>query len=93
MSKFLIENLSDNLTIIQKIPFEGVDAVFDSLHFAFHPDGFDDVELDDRLAALWKLFLVSAGWTEDEFWAEWDFRSENHVCDKCKAEQSIKIMN
>lgn len=86
MKKLIIENLSETMTLVQKADFEAVDNVFEALDMVFHPDGIDD-EPDERFLALWRLFLVSVGWIEDDFWFELDFR-RNHKCDKCKEKES-----
>jgi len=52
MKKLLIENLSETMTLVQKADFEAVDAVFEALDMAFHPDGFDDDTFEEiRLRA------------------------------------------
>lgn len=92
MKKLLIENLSENLTLLQKVDFEAVDAVFDALDFAFHPNGLaKEDEPDDRFLAFWKLFLISAGWSENDYWMEAEFRSENCTCGKCHIENNDVI--
>lgn len=72
-------------TPITKLDFEGVDAVHSALCFAFMPNGLGEEDiLDDKFLALWTLFLVSAGWSEDEYWEEY----ENHpsFCQDCGEE-------
>jgi hypothetical protein len=92
MKKLIIENLSETMTLIQKADFEAVDAVFEALDFAFHPNGFDD-EPDERFLSLWRLFLVTVGWIEDDYWMECEFRAQNHKCDKCKEKDSLDQSN
>ncbi len=81
-SKLLLEDKTEG-TFIKKMDFERVDAVFDTLHWAFHPNGVNDEEnsLDERCTAFWKLFLVTVGWTEDEFWKE--YNAKPHDCPEC----------
>jgi hypothetical protein len=88
MKKLLIENLSETMTLVQKADFEAVDAVFEALDMAFHPDGFDD-DPDERFVSLWRLFLVSVGWIEDDYWMECDFR-KHHKCDACKEKEALE---
>jgi hypothetical protein len=85
MKKNKKKSLKKNVLVIEKMDFESVDNVFDALHFAFHPQGMDnpDYELDIRCLALWTLFLTSAGWTEDEFWAEFESRPQGNICQDC----------
>ena len=90
MKKLLIENLSENITLIQKVEFEAVDEVFNALDFAFHPEGFED-DPDERFLALWRLFLISAGWCEDDYWMELEYR--HHKCDKCKEKEALEKSN
>ena len=92
MKKLLIENLSENITLIQKAEFEAVDAVFEALDFAFHPNGFED-DPDERFLSLWRLFLVSAGWIESDYWMECEFRASHHKCDKCKEKEALEKSN
>jgi len=60
--------------------FDSVYQVFDTLHFVFDADG---EEIDDRCQALWVLFLSSVGWTQDEFWKEWELHQNDDVCQDC----------
>lgn len=82
MKKLFIDSLSDNLTVIQKMSYEGIDAVHDALCFAFYPDGIDEDEmLDDRFMAIWNIFLASVGWNEEDYWDK--HRTYNHHCPDC----------
>jgi hypothetical protein len=66
--------------LVKKMDFEGAEAVHDALCFAFFPEGLEDnEEIDAKFMSLWCLFLVSAGWEEDEFWEAY-----NSQCDHCK---------
>jgi hypothetical protein len=65
---------------IDKMDYDSVYQVFDTLHFVFGAG--DGEEIDDRCQALWVLFLSSVGWTQEEFWAEWDQEHEN-TCSDC----------
>lgn len=65
---------------IDKMDYDSVYQVFDTLHFVFGAG--DSEEIDERCQALWTLFLVSVGWTQEEFWAEWD-RNHDEVCSDC----------
>jgi hypothetical protein len=57
------------LVTFEKMRFDEVNAVFDVLHYAFHPEGYTEEEgLDNRMLALWNMFLCSVGWTEEEYW-------------------------
>lgn len=87
MKRLLVENLSENLVAIQKMDFEHVDSVFDVLCHVFHPEGVGNNDPDERFLALWKMFLVSVGWNEDDYWEEVDFRKDDCICPKCKEEQ------
>lgn len=64
-----------------KMDFESVYQVFDTLHMAFGADEGD--EIDERCHALWVLFLSSVNWSQDEFWAEMDRRQEADICPDC----------
>jgi len=73
---------STGLTIIEKMDFEGIDAVHDALCFAFYPDGIDgDDQIDNRFISLWYMLLASTGWTEDEYWEEQ--KAQSHSCPDC----------
>src|SRR5271169_2915336 len=63
----------------KKMEYDKVYQVFDTLHYVFGVA--DNEEIDDRCQALWILFLSSVGWTQDEFWAEWDLHEE--TCPEC----------
>ena len=89
MKKLLIENLSE-LTIVQKADFEAVDSVFNALDFTFHPDGLENDEPDERFISLWRLFLITVGWKEDDYWDEWNLRLKNHKCDQCSEKEDLK---
>jgi hypothetical protein len=65
---------------LERMDYESVYQVFDTLHFVFGAP--NEGEVDDRCQALWVLFLSSVGWTQDEFWAEWDRRHDD-VCPDC----------
>lgn len=74
-----------------RMDFECVDAYFDGLHFAFHPDGFeDDHDIDLRCLSLWTLFLASVGWTEEEYWETVAERQEAHQCPSCAEEKAAE---
>ena len=67
---------------MKKIEFEKVFEVYEALTQAFHDDILDnpekqneDVEPDQKMLSLWILFLLSANWEEEEFWAEVDSRA------------------
>lgn len=90
MKKLLIENLSDKITLIQKADWEAVNSVFDALDYAFHPNGLDDEDPDERFMSLWKLFLITTGWAEDDYWTELEIRCQNHKCDKCREKELDK---
>jgi hypothetical protein len=89
MKKLLIENLSESMTLVQKAEFEAVNAVFDALDFAFHPNGFDE-DPDERFLSLWRLFLVCSGWIESDYWAECEFRAANHKCPQCQEKEVLE---
>lgn len=83
--KQVVASSKSKVKVIDKMEYRWVDEVFHSLNMAFHPDGFEkDQEPDERFLAHWHLFLVSVGWTEDEFWEA----SENleHTCPDCGSE-------
>lgn len=83
-----IDQVSENLTLIQKMDFETVDSVFDALDFAFHQNGIDDDEgPDERMLSLWRLFLITVGWTEDEYWNEHHFHYGK--CSHCSDEKDV----
>jgi hypothetical protein len=70
-------------TTIDKLDFDGVNAVNHSLFFAFHQDedlGEDD-ELNPKFFTVWHAFLAIAGWTEDEYFAE--LENQEHICKDC----------
>jgi hypothetical protein len=81
-ANIVLDEQSTGLTIIERMDFERIDAFFDVLHDTFHPNESPD-EFDVRFISFWKLFLVSVGWTENEFWDEWDKRP--HTCKDCGA--------
>jgi len=66
-----------------RMDFGNVDCVFNSLIRAFHPNGLENEDTDDRFIALWTLFLNCGGWTEEEFWAEFHRRDEENICMEC----------
>lgn len=75
-----------NRKIMKKIEFEKVFEVYEALTHAFHEDLLQDpeqegkeVEPDQKMLSLWILFLLSAGWDEDEFWKEVDSRATDDV--------------
>lgn len=88
MKKLLIENLSQNLTLMEKVEYEAVEMVFHSLLDSFHPEGYPEEDFDVRFSALWNLYLITAGWSEEDFWEEFDFHIE--MCDKCKKEKEVQ---
>lgn len=64
----------------EKINFDKVYSVYDSLFQAFHNFSDEemqdnDIELDPVMLSLWTLFLSNSGWTEDEFWNEMEAQS------------------
>jgi hypothetical protein len=65
---------------IDRMDYDSVYQVFDTLHFVFGAG--DGEEIDDRCQALWVLFLSSVGWTQEEFWEEWNQENDN-VCPDC----------
>jgi len=69
----------DNNFTLKKADFFEVDMVQEALFMAFHPEplGEDDA-LDERYLALWNMFLITVGWTEDEY-----FRELEAVSKKC----------
>lgn len=79
-----------NEALDERMDFDSVYGVFDSLHYAFHPNGIGDEGVNDKCRALFVLFLASVNWTENEFWDEMDAQSEHHQCDSCKAEAEAK---
>lgn len=81
-ANIVLDNKSSGLSIIEKMDFENVDMVQDVLFCAFHPDELgEDDQLDDRYMALWHIFLVSVGWTDNEYWEE--FKSRPRKCPGC----------
>lgn len=78
-----------DLKIIKRIPFESVDFVFDALHDAFHPNGLENKEPDTKFLALWNLFLHTVGWTDEEYWDEYD--SHCGVCGKRLPAEETKM--
>ena len=59
---------------MEKMDFEKVYAVYDSLFKAFHEfteeelNSEEGVELNSNMLSLWTLFLTLSGWKEDDFW-------------------------
>lgn len=102
----LISN-STGMTVIEKMDFDYIDNVCDALHFAFYPDGINDndndnEDLDIRMLSLWHIFLSLVGWTEDEFWKEYNSRPRhcpncgevhhpNNDIDEDKSDSKIKL--
>lgn len=76
------EGEESEMVSFRKLDFEGVDEVFNALIFAFHPNGLEgEEEPDPRFHASWQSFLVTAGWSEDEFW-EVSHEHDSH-CPHC----------
>jgi hypothetical protein len=86
----LIDAKSAGLTVIEKMDFDDIDSVQDTLYYVFHQN---DDNLDPRFLALWTMFLVSVGWTEDEYFNELKNRRENYTCDDCKTKQEQEKLN
>lgn len=80
-ANIVLDGHSTGVTIIEKMDFADVDCVFDVLMDSFHPGGLKDEEPDVRFLSIWRLFLISVGWTEDEYWDEW--HSLPHTCPDC----------
>lgn len=79
---------------IVKMSFEQVDSVCDALHYAFHPRGIaEDDGIDERLLALWTIFLSYSGWTEEEYWDAENKNRENCICDECKKQKESETKN
>lgn len=82
-----LDGQSTGLTIVERFPWESVEFVFDALFSAYHPNGMDGEDhADMRFVSLWTLFLSTAGWTEEEFWAESQKREKEHTCPDCGEE-------
>jgi len=81
-ANIMLDDKSTGLTIVEKADFLGVDAIHDALCFAFYPDGIgDEEEISDKFMALWHISLATLGWTEDEFWEEFNMHRE--TCPDC----------
>ena len=65
-----------------RLDFDAVEDVFGALSAAFHPDGMEG-DIDPKFHALWTLFLVSAGWNEDEFWEACEDNEAECTCNGC----------
>jgi hypothetical protein len=82
--KLLAQAKAEGLAVVEKMDFEDVDMVQDTLFVAFHPDPDEigeDGELDNRYLALWHIFLTSVGWTDAEYWQE--YKTRPHHCPDC----------
>jgi hypothetical protein len=90
-----IVNNSDKFAIIEKLEFDRVDFVFDALHEAFLADSMDEEveEYDPRFFALWNCFLSMTGWTEEQYWAAWKQRTQNHSCPNCVDEKKSDVVS
>ena len=84
-----LEASDPEYTTIEKMPFEAVQDVFWSLNMAFHPDGIGDEGVDARFLSLWRLFLCTVGWNEDQYWAISEERDECEDCE-CTCSHELK---
>lgn len=77
-----------------RVPFEVCDEMWSLLSYAFHPNGFEDengeIHIDDRFTALWKTFLLFAGYTEEEYWEIVD-SMPHEKCEKCQKEDEERV--
>lgn len=75
-------------SVVKRIPIELCMEMFDLLQYTFQPEGFYDDEdefyADDRFLAMWKSYLIIAGFpSEDLYWQEVDALPVEK-CEKCK---------
>jgi len=84
-ANIMLDDKSTGLTIIEKMDFDKVNAVQHALGYAFIPEDLGENDnIDNRFFALWHIFLVTVGWTEDEYWAAHKAQDHNH-CPDCGA--------
>lgn len=76
------------VSMTTQMAFDDVYFVFDALYTAFHhnPGPNHTGDVDERFLSFWTLFLITAGWTEEEFWEELD--NSEHTCEECRKEQA-----
>ena len=81
----------ETVAVIEKIPVEMCEDMFYHIQDIFQPDGFYDENEDfftnDRFLAMWKTFLLFAGWNENEYWELVDNMPHNEKCEQCKKEE------
>lgn len=84
--------MNDDILLEKEIfvDYEAVDFMYAALRNAFLTDDEDDNVYESesfrRFLALWHLFLVSAGWTEEEYFDEREDHLSDHECPKCQEE-------
>jgi hypothetical protein len=78
----IAEAKANGLAVVERVDFEHVDNVYFALIESFHPEGIKD-DIDERFISVWQHFLISAGWTDDEFWAESEIRQGEDRCPDC----------
>lgn len=80
----------ETVAVIEKIPAEICEDMFYHLQDIFQSDGFYDEDgafwTDDRFLAMWKTFLLFAGWNEDEYWQVVE-NLPHEKCADCKKEE------
>ena len=86
-----IKQVVPTTSVVKRLPVEICAEMFDLLQYAFQPEGFydedDEFFTDDRFLAMWKSFLICAGYfSEDEYWSALDKMPHDDKCEKCKAE-------
>lgn len=82
------------VAVVEKIPVEICEDMFYHIQDIFQPDGFyDDNEsfyTNDRFLAMWKTFLLFAGWDENEYWELVD-SMPHEKCADCKKEEEQEL--
>ena len=76
---------------MEKLAFDKVYAVFDSIFYAFSDRATEETGADPCAQALWILFLSQTGWTEDEFFEELEANAEDHECENCRDDHELKL--
>ena len=66
----------------KNLDYDHVDFVFDALHNSFDPHQDDTTDqANANFHALWNLYLLAAGWSEEEFWKTYE--EQPKTCQDC----------
>lgn len=84
-----INNENSGLSVVERMEYEKVEAVYDAMNFAFYKEE-DDEHYDDILHSLLILFFSSVGWTFDEFIEQYEERNPC-TCGNCDLDELPEI--